>query len=63
MAKNALWLIINPINVPKNDNLFAGMLRNSVFAYLGDLIIASKDPETHLKTLHTVPQRLQDIRI
>ncbi len=33
------------------NNLFACMLGNSVFAYLDDLIIASKDPETRLKNL------------
>ncbi len=42
------------------NNLFAGMLGNSVFTYLDDLIITSKDPETHLKTLPTVLQRLQE---
>ncbi len=60
MTKNAFWLKISPINVPKNDNLFVGMLGNSVFAYLDELIIANKDPETHLKTLQVVLQRLQE---
>ncbi len=34
------------------------MLGNSVFTYLDDLIISGKDPETHLKTLKVVLQRL-----
>ncbi len=42
------------------NNLFAGMLRNSVLAYPDDFIIASKDPETHLKTAETLLQRLQE---
>ncbi len=35
----------------KIDNIFAGMLDNTVCAYLDDFIIASKDPKTHLKPL------------
>ncbi len=44
-------------------NVFAGMLENSLFAYLYDLIIASKDPETHLQTLQVGLQRLQEAGI
>ncbi len=54
MAKTALWLKASPIDVTKMvKNRFARML-----GYLYDIIV-SKDPETHLKTLHTVLQRLQ----
>ncbi len=42
------------------NNLFAGMLGNSVFAYLDDHIIASKDPDARLQTLQMVFQRLQE---
>ncbi len=42
------------------NNLFAGMLGNSMFAHFDDLIIASKNPRTHLKTLQTVLQSLQE---
>ncbi len=42
------------------NNLFAGKLGNATFAYLDDLLNASKDLETHLKTLQAVLQRLQE---
>ncbi len=62
MVKNAFWFKISPINIPTNDKdlCFAGMLGNTVFAYLDDLIIASKNPETHSKTLKAVLQKLHE---
>ncbi len=45
------------------NNLFVGMLGNSVFAHLDDLIIANKYPETHLKSLQVVLQRLQEAEL
>ncbi len=36
------------------------MLAHSVFAYLDDLTIVSKDPEAHLKTLKVVLLRFQE---
>ncbi len=41
------------------NTLFAGMLGNSVYAYLDD-IIASKSLESHLHTLRSVFQRLHE---
>ena len=40
------------------NNLFAGLIGNTVFAYLDDLIIVSKDVQTHLQKLSTVLNRL-----
>ena len=34
------------------NTFFPGMLRNSVFAYLDDLVISSKIAESHSKNLH-----------
>ncbi len=41
-------------------NIFAGMLGKTVFAYLNDIIVASKDPDTHLDNLKLVFQKLQE---
>ena len=42
------------------NTLFADMLGNSVYAYLDDIIIASKSVESHLQTLRSVLQRLHE---
>ncbi len=50
-----------PLTFQKMMNyLFEGLLGNSVFVYLDDLSIASRDPETHLKNLEAVLYRLQE---
>lgn len=42
------------------NNLFAGLLGDSVFAYLDDIIVCSKDIPTHLQKLQQVFERLQE---
>lgn len=42
------------------NSIFSGMLGTTVFAYLDDLIIASKDPKTHLDNLKLVFHKLQE---
>ncbi len=41
------------------NDVFAGMLGKHVFAYIGDIIVTGKNPETHLANLELVFQRLQ----
>ncbi len=36
------------------NNIFGDMLGNSVYIYLGDIIIASKDMTSHMETLKSV---------
>ncbi len=45
------------------NNIFAGMLGTSVPAYLDDLIVVSRDAETHFKDLRAVFQRLQEANL
>ncbi len=42
-------------------NIFGDMLGNSVYIYLDDIIIASKDMDTHMVTLKAVLKRLQEV--
>ena len=42
------------------NSVLSGLLGNSVFCYLDDLIIASKDPHEHLATLNQVLSRFSD---
>ncbi len=43
------------------NNIFGDMLGNSVYIYLDDIIIASKDTTSHMKTLKSVLKRLQEV--
>ncbi len=43
------------------NNIFGDMLGNSVYIYLDDIIIASKDTTSHMETLKSVLQRLQEV--
>lgn len=40
------------------NSIFTGLLGKTVFAYLDDIIIASKDQESHLESLQSVLQKL-----
>ncbi len=40
--------------------LFSDMLGNHVFAYLNDVIICNKDPESHFTTLEAVLLKLKE---
>ncbi len=42
------------------NDIFAGMLSKTVFAYFDDIIVASKDPDTHLDNLKLLFQKLQE---
>ncbi len=42
------------------NSIFTGLLGKTVFAYLDDIIIASKDQESHLKSLKLVLQKLEE---
>ena len=42
------------------NTLFAGLLGKTVFAYLDDIIISSKDAHSHFQDLRSVLTRLQD---
>ena len=42
------------------NTIFTGRIGKTVFAYLDDIIIASKDHESHLENLKLVLQRLQE---
>ena len=42
------------------NSLFSGMIGDSVFVYLDDIIVASKDLDSHFTTLRSVFQRLQE---
>ncbi len=42
------------------SDIFAGMLGKNVFVYLDDIIVASKDLDTHLDNLKLVFQKLQE---
>lgn len=42
------------------NNFFVGMLINTVFTYLDDLVIASKHPEPRVTSFKAVFQRLQE---
>ncbi len=42
------------------NNIFGGMLENSVYIYPDDIIIASKDMTSHMETLKSVLKRLED---
>ncbi len=42
------------------NDIFAGMLGKTFFAYLHDVIVASKDPDTHLNNLKLVFKKLQE---
>ncbi len=43
------------------NNIFGDMLGNSVYIYLDDIIIASKDTASHMETLNSVLKRLQEV--
>ncbi len=43
------------------NNIFGDMLGNSVYIYLDDIIIASKDMSSHMDTLQKVLKRLQEV--
>ncbi len=43
------------------NNIFGDMLGNSVYIYLADIIIASKDTTSHMETLKSVLKRLQEV--
>ncbi len=43
------------------NNIFGDMLGNSVYIYLDDIIIASKDTTSHMETLKSVLKRLQEV--
>ncbi len=43
------------------NNIFGDMLGNSVYIYLDDIIIASKDTMSHMETLKSVLKRLQEV--
>ena len=42
------------------NTIFSGMIGNNFFAYLDDLIVCSKDAESHFHSLETVFQKLRD---
>ncbi len=41
------------------NNIFGNMLGNSVYIYLDDIIIASKEMTSHMDTIRNVLERLQ----
>ncbi len=43
------------------NNIFGDMLGNSVYIYLDDIIIVSKDTMSHMETLKSVLKRLQEV--
>ncbi len=43
------------------NNIFGDMLGNSVYIYLDDIIIASKDTTSHMETLKLVLKRPQEV--
>ncbi len=43
------------------NNIFRDMLRNSVYTYLDDIIIASKDTTSHMETLKSVLKQLLEV--
>ncbi len=43
------------------NNIFGDMLGNSVYIYLDDIIIASKDMSSHVDTLQKLLKRLQEV--
>ena len=43
------------------NNIFGDMLGKSVYIYLDDIIIASKDMDSHMETLKAVLRRLQEV--
>ncbi len=43
------------------NNIFGDMLGNSVYIYLDDIIIASKDTMSNMETLKSVLKRLQEV--
>ncbi len=43
------------------SNIFGDMLGNSVYIYLDDIIIASKDATFHMETLKSKLKRLQNV--
>ncbi len=43
------------------NNIFGDMFGNSVYIYLDDIIIASKDMTSHMETLKSVLKGLQDV--
>ncbi len=43
------------------NNIFGDMLGNSVYIYLDDIIIASKDKTSHMDTLQKVSNKLQEV--
>ncbi len=43
------------------NNIFRDMLGNSVYIYLDDIIITSKDMTSHMETLKSVLEKLQDV--
>ncbi len=45
----------------KINNIFGDMLGNSVYIYLDDIIIASKDMTSYMDTLQQVLKRLQEV--
>lgn len=42
------------------NSIFTGLLGKTVFAYLDDIIVASKDQESHLESLQKVLQKLEE---
>ena len=45
------------------NTIFAGMLGTTVFAYLDDVIVVSKDAETHFRDQKAVFWRLQEANL
>ncbi len=45
------------------NTIFAGMVATSVYAYLDDVIVVSKDAETYFKDLRAVFRRLQEANL
>ncbi len=43
------------------NNIFGDLLGNSVYVYVDDIIIASKDVHAHMETLKAVLHRLQEV--
>ncbi len=51
-----------PLTIQRTmNNIFRDMLGNSVYIYLNDIIIASKDKTSHMETLKSLLKRLQEV--
>ena len=42
------------------NTLFSDLLGKNVYAYLDDIVVFNKDPESHFKTIEAVLQKLKD---